>query len=203
MCTIHKLQQRILSIIMLMPMTVFALGDVSTPSLTVNVHVDDAVEIYPDPLPQTTFTLADITLDNFHEKKTITALDPFSVYVNDFGVHSVQLTLTTPAGESDADSTWMNITGGGNETIPYEVKYITCYNGHDRVTVDISKNTTDNPVVSCANHSCTIPNEYANYVVCTPTAGGEGKLQLVRPILPSMPDEGEYTGQFTLTASLV
>jgi hypothetical protein len=203
MCTIHKLQQCILSIIMLMPMTVFALGDVSTPPLTVNVHVDDAVEIYPDPLPQTTFDFDPISLDNYGSKETKTALDPFSVYVNDFGVHSVQLTLTTPAGESDADSTWMNITGGGNETIPYEVEYITCYNGHDRVTVNISKNTTDNPVVSCANHSCTIPNEYANYVVCTPTAGGEGKLQLVRPDLPTMPEEGDYTGQFTLTASLV
>ena len=194
----HQLQLCILLNATLIPMTTFAANSVATPQISVNVQVDDAVEMYPDPLTNTTITFDPITLSNYETPDAKVVANEFSFYVNDF-THDIQIALTTPAGQSNNINTWMNIEGGGSEKIDYGIEYTTCYNGSDRQIINLSTNSGSN----CADHVCTIPNQYANNLTCFPGGGGGGKLRVIRYGVDNMPAAGDYTGQFTLTASLV
>ena len=62
----HQLQQCIFLSAALLPMVAFAANQAQTPVVTVNVHVDQAVEVYPDPLTNTTINFTSLIVININ-----------------------------------------------------------------------------------------------------------------------------------------
>ena len=145
---------------------------------------------------QNTYQFPAISLMTFKSTDERTA-SPLSFVIDDFATN-IQLSLT--ANHSDGNNTWMEDPANPSQKIDYEVIYTTCNNGSVQATANLSKNLgTDG--VSCVNHSCTIPNEFANSFVCTAGAGGEGHLTIKRMDLSEMPESADYSGTLQLTVS--
>lgn len=132
--------------------------------------------------------------------QTIT-INPFYAYANDTATN-VSIALTTGGGESDANSTWMNPDNnpGNTDKVYYNVVYYPCNAAPPAVSLSENTVTPVTAGLSCTDHTCTIGNAYANATVC---GSNPGYLEIIRKSVGVMPEIGLYTGQITLTESLL
>ena len=147
---------------------------------------------------ESNYVFPSITTDNYNTPSLMTAASPFAIYdMNNF-TNNTRVSLVTGAGQSASNETYLVNSKG--QTIPYVVEYDTCSNGSTQATVDLSSNAASSPI-TCSNHQCVIPNQFANKLTCY--GGGDGQLKLIRLGLAAKPAPGTYSGQFKIVANPV
>jgi hypothetical protein len=174
-----------------------AFADVHTLPITVNVNVQPGLEVVSSLEPDYDFNAIEVPND----PAQIIEVSPFYAYANDTNT-SVNITLTTGNGQSDTNSTWMNPSNdpGNTDKVYYNIVYYPCAPTPPAVNLSDNSITPITAGISCANHTCTIGNAYANATVCD---AHNGYLNIIRTDIGAIPNDDLYTGQITLTESLL